>query len=240
MKEQATEPKEAEKRENEISEKVQEKVQEKVAGTNKAGMIAICLVIAGVVFLVLLNIEKNLMENYEKQSVVMTTKLLPEGLVLNAETIPEYLEIKELETAAVPEGAYTNFEQLYDAMSAVSLEKGIILSSSLLTDKNEEVSKLKQPVVAGFKAEDISQIVCGTLRSGNRIHIYVTEKETGETSKVWENVFVEQVFDSSGAQITNEDTTASAQVVNILMDKSNVETFYTELAKGTIRVVKEY
>lgn len=208
--------------------------------TNHTGIIMLCLVISGIIFLVLMNIEKGMLENYEKLEVVVARQKIPEGLVLSPENAGTYLETKELEAAAVPANAFTSVEALYGYIPMADLDKGMILSSSLIAAKADQLAGLDQPVVAGFKAEDVSQIVCGTLRGGDIIHIYVTDAESHETTQVWENVYVEQVFDGSGAEIGNGDKVSSAQSVNILLDRENVEMFYTELARGTIRVVKEY
>lgn len=229
----------------EIQEKKQEKKEDKqekrkAGKENQAGLIAICLGIAGIVFLILLNMEKNLLENYEKQEVVTVYQTLPEGQILDGKNVQNYLKLQEVEKAAVPEGALGSLEEAYGHLPAVTLEAGTILSQSLLTDKKEQLDRLEHPVVAGLRADEISQMVCGTLRPGDIIHIYVTDKDTGETQKVWEDVFVEQAFDGNGGKIAASDTEASAQVVNVLLNKADIAYFYTELAKGTLRVVREY
>ena len=97
---------------------------------------------------------------------------------------------------------------------------------------------MKEPVAAGFKADDLYQVVTGTLRSGDYIHIYTVDPATGDVYLTWDNIFIKEVFDSAGVLITAEDKTSAAQRVNILMEKENIEQFYSELAKGSLRVVK--
>lgn len=81
----------------------------------------------------------------------------------------------------------------------------------------------------------------GVLRAGDRIHIYCIDKDKDDFSGEnpgWQNLFVQQVFDQSGNIIPCEDTTTPAQRVNIYLDNKNVEEFYRNLAKGSLRVVK--
>ena len=55
---------------------------------------------------------------------------------------------------------------------------------------------------------------------------------------IWENVYIREVFDQSGNRIESGNSTAAAQRINVYMDKNDVDAFYSELASGTLRVVK--
>ena len=123
----------------------------------------------------------------------------------------------------------------------------------MFTAVNDITKDMTQPVVAGFKADDLYQVVGGVLRSGDRINIYQVNENAnkGDTSQslantddnwtdassdtaaslVWGNVFVQEVFDSAGAVISTSDSTTPAQRVNIYMDNDNVAAFYAALAQ---------
>ena len=66
--------------------------------------------------------------------------------------------------------------------------------------------------------------------------LIVEEEQNGKL--LWENVFVQQVFDRNGAAIGGDDGTTPAQRVNIYMEKERVADFYAALAQGSLRVVK--
>ena len=68
---------------------------------------------------------------------------------------------------------------------------------------------LDRPVIAGCRAEDLYQLVSGTLRGGDRIHIYTVDEELGETYLVWEDVMVYQAFDNAGNLIPPQDTVSA-------------------------------
>lgn len=206
---------------------------------NHVGVICFSLVLAVIVFVVLLDMEKRMLTDYERGYAVTVRKEIPEGELLTLENVTEYLEIREFAADAVPAGALAAPEEAEGLSPMVKLEKGVILTGSMLEERSERLRAMKEPVVAGFRAEEISQAVCGTLRAGDVIHICVVDPEKEEPVAVWEDVPVEQVFDGSGVMIPNGDTASPAQAVNILLEREDLERFYVELAKGSVRVAKE-
>ncbi len=196
------------------------------------------LIAAIIVYCIMLNVEKNALSAYEKGIVLVTSKDMPRGLVLTEDNIYTYFEEKEIDKQLIPEAAITEKERLCLQMTAGELDKGTMITQSMFTNLNEIQENMKEPVAAGFKADDLYQVVTGTLRSGDYIHIYTVDPDTGDVYLTWDNIFIKEVFDSAGVLITAEDKTSAAQRVNILMEKENIEQFYSELAKGSLRVVK--
>lgn len=215
-----------------------ERTKEKGSGMEKAGLIAVCLAMSVIVFLVLLSMERNMLAEYEKQAAVMVKRYIPSQTLITEDNADDYFEIRELEKAAVPDKGFHSLEELYGHIPLVSLDKGIIPTASLVGSREEILGTMQRPVMAGISAEDIYQVVGGILRKGDTINIYTVDQETKEALPVWKNVCIAQVFDSSGNEIPNDDTESIAQRLNIYMDEENIEQFYTELASGSLRVVK--
>ena len=159
------------------------------------GSILAAFVAAMAVFVFLLQTEKRVLTEYEKEQVCVVTAAIPRGEKISAENAEQYITVMEID---------------------------------------------KRIVIAGFRAEDLYQVVGGVLRAGDRIHIYCVEQEEEEQNGklLWENVFVQQVFDRNGAAIGGDDGTTPAQRVNIYMEKERVADFYAALAQGSLRVVK--
>ncbi len=196
------------------------------------------LLAAVIVFCIMLNVEKNAMAAYEKGGILVAAKDIAKGIVLTPENMAEYLEEKEMDKSLIPQTAVTAEELMSQQMVVQKLDKGTMITTSMLQDLDKLLQGMTEPVIAGFKAEDLYQVVSGTLRSGDRIHIYTVDPETKNTYLVWENIFVRDVFDGSGALIHADDIETAAQRVNILMEKANVEQLYSELSAGSLRVVK--
>lgn len=201
------------------------------------GGIAVAFAASLCIFLVLLQTEKKALADYEKVTVYRAATAIPKGKVLEEANYAAYLESVELQVGTVPESALSSPEQITMLASKYDIEAGTILTVGMFEPVDEILEEMEEPVTAGFRAEDLYQVVGGVLRSGDRIHIY-TVSETGEARLVWENIYVQQVFDGSGTQIESGDDASSAQRINVYLEADDVERFYSELAQGTLRVVK--
>lgn len=201
------------------------------------GSIIAALIAAISIFVVMLQMEKKVLSEYEKGFIYMAAVEIPKGEFITDKNIDKYLKVVELDVKLIPETALTSSEQLNGLVAATTIEEGVFLTEGMFEQENVITKEMDHPVIAGFKAEDIYQVVGGVLRAGDRIHIY-TVSESGIAGLIWKDVFVQQVFDSSGNLIVAGNTTSAAQRINVYFDAKDVERFYTELARGTLRVVK--
>ena len=189
------------------------------------GAIFAAFLAAAAVYAALLQAEKNVLSEYEKAQAWVAIKDIPAGELLTEANAKEYFAAVLADASLVPETALESREEAKGLVAVAKIEKGVLLTKGM-----------QEPVVAGFKAEDLSQVVGGVLRAGDRIHIYASEEET--TNLIWENVYVQQVFDTSGRAIGNEDHETAAQRINVFLDKDEVEAFYSRLDQGSLKVVK--
>lgn len=195
------------------------------------------LVAAIGVFLLMLHMEKQALSDYEKDYIYVAEKTIPKGVKITEENFEDYMVLKELDKSMIPGTAVNEKEQVVQCVAKEDIDAGVLLTSGMFETFLEITARMEQPVIAGFKAEDLYQVVGGVLRAGDRIHIY-TVVEDGRAGLVWESVYVEQAFDSAGNVIGAENVTSPAQRMNVYLDAADVEYFYTELARGTLRVVK--
>lgn len=200
------------------------------------GMIA-ALVAALCIYVMLLQAEKKMLSEYERGEIYIAAKEIPRGTELNDSNMETYLKKAELDQNVIPSAALTSPQQIAGLNALWKIDEGALLTSGMFEEKNAITGQMRQPVIAGFKADDLYQVVGGVLRPGDRIHIY-TVSEDGAASVIWRQVYVQQVFDGSGNSIGSDNTSASAQRINVYLDEDDVEFFYTELARGTLRVVK--
>lgn len=201
------------------------------------GCILAAFAAAAAVFVLMLQIEKNMLADYEKAFIYVAAREIPEGCVLTIVNYDEYLELREVDVNCIPEAALTEWVRVDNRAASFTIEKGVLLTEGMFADLNMVTQGMREPVIAGFKAEDLCQVVGGVLRSGDYVHIYAVG-EDGQAHLVWPDVFVEQVFDSAGNTISVEDRISSAQRLNVYLDRNDVEAFYSQLAGGSLRVVK--
>jgi len=201
------------------------------------GGIVVALVAAIVVFGVMLQMEKNVLTQYEKGVIFVAKKEIMKGQVITEANYEEYMEWRELDKSCIPPTALSGSEQIQHMVPKADIEPGVLLTQGMFENINEITRDMTEPVIAGIKAEDLYQVVGGTLRAGDRIHIYKVNEE-GLVTLIWSNLYVQQVFDNSGLAIQVDNNGVAAQRINVYMDKKDVERFYSEMSTGNLRVVK--
>lgn len=201
------------------------------------GSIVAALVAAIAIFAVMLEMEKKVLGGYERGAIYVAAAEIPKGVFITEQNADKYLRLEEIDKRIIPKTALQSPAQLAGLVAVENIEQGVLLTEGMFETWNHITSEMEEPVIAGFKAEDLYQVTGGVLRAGDRIHIY-TVSQMGRAGLIWENVYVEQVFDGSGAAIKGGDITSAAQRLNVYLDAKDVERFYTELAQGTLRVVK--
>ena len=201
------------------------------------GSMIAALVAAVGIYVMMIQTERKVLSEYERGEIFVAVKDIPRGTELDSSNLADYLERKELDKSVIPSAALTSPEQIEGLSAVWAIDAGTLLTEGMFEKKNEITGKMQQPVIAGFKADDLYQVVGGVLRAGDRIHIY-TVTENGTANVIWQKVYVQQVFDSAGNSIGGGDRASSAQRINVYLDAADVEYFYTELARGTLRVVK--
>lgn len=215
--------------------------REKIVHTGKnkiwIGSMLAALIAAVAIFLLMLQMEKNMLMQYEKTAGYIAAKRIPKGTLITEDVFEEYFERRELDADIVVPGAVCSVEQVEEGMAVYDIDRGTVLMEGMFETVNHIAGKMKEPVIVGCKADDLYQMVGGVLRAGDRIHIYGVDNEN-RVELLWNNVYVQQVFDNAGMTIQPGDVDSSAQRLNVYIDKQDVEEFYSGLAAGTLRVVK--
>lgn len=202
------------------------------------GVILAAFLAAVVTFAVLLHIEKKALSAYEKADCWVLAEDMEKGTEVTAENISRLFCQTSVDVQYIPQDALMNPETLVGSQAAITIPQGSMATDPMFTRSGTFRAALDKPVIAGCKAEDLYQFVSGTLRSGDRIHIYTVDEEQGNAYLVWDNVMVYQTFDSSGNLIAPQDTVSAAARINVLLEEGSAELFYSELYKGSLRVVK--
>lgn len=202
------------------------------------GVIIAAFVAALATFFILLQAEKNMLSEYEKEAVWCSSQQLPKGLEITQQNWQQYFVQTDIEKSKVPEKKVTDPQLLIGKLAGLEIPRGTVLTDTMFEGDEKYIASMQSPVIAGCKADDLFQFVSGVLRKGDLVHIYAVNEDLGATYLLWENVLVYQVFDTAGNLIPPEDITTPAARVNLLLEKGNAELFYNELQNGSLRVVK--
>lgn len=189
-------------------------------------------------FFLLLSMERNALEAYEKVIVWVTKCELAKGLEINKKSIEECFIQVEIDKDRVPGKAIENPEVLIGKRTEIAISQGTTLTEAMFSDEENFRKGMYNPIIAGCKGDDLFQLVSGVLRKGDLVHIYMVNEELGETYMLWENIMVYQAFDASGNMIASEDVITPAARVNLLLEEGYAEQFYNELNAGSLRLVK--
>lgn len=201
------------------------------------GSIIVALVAAVAIFASMLQLEKKVLTQYEKGMIYVASREIPRGQLITPDNFELYMECRELDKNCIPPTALSSAEQIADMAALFEIEKGVLLTTGMFESLDKIKAEMKEPVIAGLKAEDLYQVVGGTLRTGDRIDIYKIDTES-MSELVWKDVYVYEVFDNTGEVIPAGDITTATQRINIYLESAEVANFYTELSLGSLRAVK--
>jgi len=170
-----------------------------------------------------------------KSKIVIAKKNIKMGTVVNENNINMLFEIGE-KNDDCKEGYFTYLEDLYGVIIINDLEKGKTLTEKMIADNYKPVTDIKEPVVMGLRAVDISQFVSGTLRRGDTVNLSFVDEYTGKCNRLMENVFVCDAFNDDGSSI--EDENGRAMSINVLVEKEDEQVINEYLHKGQLRISK--
>ena len=200
--------------------------------------VLLCLLLAGGVFIVLLNVETRQLSQYEKGSVVVAIMDVTEAKEITKENVEEYFAVEERALNDIPKAAYLKLEELVGQYVRSGIDAGSMVTESMV---GQLESQHKDQVLLGVNMEALSQSVAGTLRVGDVIDIYTVKVEEDDSvcvEKALGNVTIERSYTSSGVMIPMEDESSIAQYITIPIHKDAVGSFYQALEDRRIEIVK--
>ena len=200
------------------------------------GTVVAAFAAALAVFTVMVSAERTALATFEKKDIYVAKVQIPRGQKIRPEKAEELLELRSVDAQCVPETALSDPAQLEGLTALYGIEPGTLLTTGMFLEPEEALQGLVEPVLVGFKAEDLYQVVGGILRPGDRIHIYRVDADLGETTLRWSNLYVADVFDTTGNMLEGEGSGSSR--FNIYLSRKDVEEFYQGMDARSLRVVK--
>ena len=199
------------------------------------GLFAAAFVVAAGVFAVMTYMQKQALSDYEKIDIYVALTSIPRGVVIDETNAGKYMELKSVDAGCIPDGAVTDEKKLEGLSPVYGISEGTLLTDSMFIARDDILNTMEEPVLAGFRADDLSRAVSGVLRAGDVIDIYSAEPDTGKGILLCKNAYVEKGYDSSGNEAMGD---AAAVMFNIYLEYSEVERFYEGIKNGSIYVVR--
>ncbi len=199
------------------------------------GIFVAALITAAGVFAVMTYLQRQALSDFEKREVYVAASDIPRGVILDETNYSEYMIQKSVDAQCVPDSVILDIRTAAGLSPAYDISKGTLLTDSMFISPETALSEMKDPVIAGFKTDDLSKAVSGILRAGDRIDIYSEDPETGRGILLCENVYVESSYDGSGNTVSYEKP---AVMFNIYLESSDTAGFYEGLMSGRLYVVR--
>ena len=194
--------------------------------------------VAVALFGVLVGVEKNLLNDYEKASVVLCKTDVPKGTKITKENVNQYFYDYEVDIALVNDTCIKDKNEVIDTVVENSLSAHEILRKDDCTKEAEIYNKFSNPVEASITATNPGDIVSGTIRRGDYVDIAVVNKDTLEYDLMLKKVYVVDAFTSTGEKVSENAEGTAATMLTVVEEKDNLAKFYSARETGNVIVTK--
>lgn len=204
-------------------------------------LLVISFILAVLLFIVLVAIEKSILSDYERTWVVVAAREVEPGTEITAENVQEFFVRMEMDVSKKPEQASSDLKDLENMVVMQPLVLNEIVLPHHLAAKESLLQDIRNPIEIGFQVSHPDQVVGGILRPGDLIDISVVQKEQQSMSErnmeILQHAYISRVFDANGTPIERGQNTP-AVIINIIIDKENEGKLNEAIAGGTVRVSK--
>ncbi|MDD3138856.1 MAG: hypothetical protein PHX08_07790 [Lachnospiraceae bacterium] len=196
-------------------------------------VLVIPVLFAGIVSMVIyMAMENKVAEAQLKTQVVVMKESMAQNTLITADKVDSYFEVMSVELTAVPESAYHSLKDL--PKDGFYVENTLGKSQMVLKDdiakKDEVMDKYKGGYeVTSFAAESFDGGVNGSLRRGNIVNVYALDPATELLTLMAENLYVAEVYDSSGNRVSEPEEIATSFTVYVTpeeVEKINLAVVY--------------
>jgi hypothetical protein len=222
---------------------------------NNIRRITVSAAVAFVIFIALLVIQSSILNQEEKQQVYQVTNDITSGTKITEDNIGDFLALKEVQLSLIPDGYITDSAEIVGKFVNRNYKAKDVITSDGLTDTETiYMNNIENPTEVSFSVESLSSSVAGTIREGDYINIYGTRSASvsGETSitnnandiivdnnYTFKHIYIAKAYASDGTRIlTAEGDGLTASLFSVVIDESDVDTFYAMIANCTLRLAK--
>ena len=194
--------------------------------------------VAAALFGVLVGIEKNILSDYAKETVVLCKMDIPKGTKITEENVDKYYYSYEVDVAMVNGGCIKDKKELIDTVAARNLSAHEIVREGACTKEAEIYNRYHDPVEASVETNEAGDIVSGTIRKGDYVDIAVVNKDTLEYDLMLKNVYVLGAYTGTGEEVVDGMEGTAATMLTIVEEKENLALFYSARETGNVIVTK--
>lgn len=199
------------------------------------GKILFSLTLAIITYFILISIESGILDKYEKIEVVMSLTNIEEGTEITEDNVSDLFGMKEVNASLKLENGVEKVEDLVGYIAQENIVSNEIMHLGSFINKKEALQGIEEPTNVSISVSNINNAVAGTLRKGDFIDISVILSETGENVKLFNHIYIQEAYDSSGVTVDRGSDTPTIMLL-ITVDKEDLEWLYEMTAKGEIKI----
>ena len=172
-----------------------------------------------------------------KTEVLCMVKDVPANTIVTADNVKDYFAVVSVDMAAVPDNAYKQLSEL--PKDGFYIENAMSKSQMVFKDDISIVDAILDKYkdgyeITSFKAPDFTRGVNGCIRKGDIVDVYAVDPTTDMLILLAENVYVYEVYDSSGNKVTGKDEIATSFTVYVT--EAEVENLNLAVCYGGIQM----
>ena len=215
--------------------------KEKTASAGKLGTAKKLLgsfLVAIALFGVLVGVERNMLSDFDKETVILCKADIQKGTNITAENVGKYFYEYEVDVKLAGEGCVTDKDELVGTVTGRTLSAHTIAQKSDFTKEAEIYAGYRSPIEASVIADKPGDIVSGTIRRGDYVDIAVVNKDTLEYDVMLEHVYVLDAFTGNGERVSSDMEGTAATMLTIVEEKDHLAAFYSARELGSVIVTK--
>lgn len=203
-------------------------------------MLVVSLLLAIVVFIFLLCIQSEILNKKVQVQVVKAVVDMKENTVITRENVSDYFAVTKVSEDLKMIDSVETLDSLIDLVTTDAIGTNEMVKKDDFINKDSLLKNVKDKVEVSLDVDKSSQAVGGILREGDIISINVVNMDTIQNEPVLDyDVFVSKAFSSDGTRIDKDNALSSATIINVIIDKKDLQTFNEKINLGTIRMSKK-
>lgn len=205
-------------------------------------LLVISMILAVLLFVALLVIERGILADYERTWVVVAARDVETGTEITADNVRDFFTRIEMDVNKKPVQSTREMRELENMVVMQPLVRNEIVLSHHVVAKETLLQDIRDPIEIGFQVSHPDQVVGGILRAGDLIDISVVQRdleaESEKNIQILQHAYISRVFDANGSPIERYGQDTPAVIINIIIDKENEGKFNEAITGGTVRVSK--
>lgn len=194
--------------------------------------------VAVALFGVLVGVERNLLSDFDKETVILCKADVQKGTNITAENVGKYFYEYEVDVKLAGEGCVTDKNELVGTVAGRTLSAHTIAQKNDFTKESEIYAGYRNPIEASVIADKPGDIVSGTIRRGDYVDIAVVNKDTLEYDVMLEHVYVLDAFTGNGERVSSDMEGTATTMLTIVEEKNHLAAFYSARELGSVIVTK--